>query len=135
MAKAASRRKATPAAKPSAAPKPKRKAAATAPTPAPKPKRKIVRQLRNGQITIPKEFREELGIEPEDLLEVNLSEGILQVRRVKTGPKEGSPWLLELYNAFAPVRESLKDLSEQEINDAIDEALREVRASKREPNN
>jgi AbrB family looped-hinge helix DNA binding protein len=120
MAKAASKRKRT-------------TAEAPAPAPAPKPRRKIVRQLRNGQITIPKDFRDELGIEPDDLLEVNMIGGILQVRRVKASAKEGSPWLLELYNAFAPVRESLSDLSEQEINDAIDEALREVRASKRDP--
>lgn len=42
---------------------------------------------------------------------------------------QGSPWARELYVLFAPVRESLKDYSEQEINDAIDEALRAYRAA------
>jgi trimethylamine:corrinoid methyltransferase-like protein len=42
----------------------------------------------------------------------------------------GSPWARELYELFAPVRESLKDYSEKEINDAIDEALRAYRAEK-----
>jgi hypothetical protein len=47
---------------------------------------------------------------------------------VKVTSKKGSPWLKEIYELFAPVRESLKDRSEEEINNAIDEALREVRA-------
>jgi len=47
---------------------------------------------------------------------------------VKAGPKtQGSPWFKELYDLFAPVRESLKDYTEEEINDAIDEAVREAR--------
>jgi hypothetical protein len=46
-------------------------------------------------------------------------------------PGPGSPWLLELYELFAPARESLKGYSEREINDAIDEALREVRKERR----
>jgi hypothetical protein len=41
--------------------------------------------------------------------------------------RAGSPWLLELYELFAPVRESLAPYSEDEINDAIDEAIAAVR--------
>jgi hypothetical protein len=41
---------------------------------------------------------------------------------------QGSLWARELYELYAPVRESLKDYTEQEINDAIDEALRAYRA-------
>ncbi|MEO8456423.1 MAG: hypothetical protein ABI559_01300 [Chloroflexota bacterium] len=49
----------------------------------------------------------------------------------QTPQKEGSPWMKQLYELFAPVREQLAGYSEQEINDAIDEALKEVRAEAR----
>lgn len=94
--------------------------------------KRVVKQLRHGQITIPKDLREAVGIEPGDLLEIDVVEGKLQVEPVRVTPKQkGSPWLKELYELFAPVRESLSGRSEEEINDAIDEALREVRASKK----
>ena len=41
--------------------------------------------------------------------------------------KKGSPWAKELYNVFAPTRHSLRDIPEQDINNAIDEALHAVR--------
>lgn len=92
---------------------------------------KLVRQLRNGQITIPKEFREELGLSAEDLLEVELRDGNLLLRAVKATPTgEGSQWAVDLFDEFAPVREALKGRSEEEINAAIDAALREVRRGK-----
>ena len=43
---------------------------------------------------------------------------------------KGSPWAKELYELYAPVRESLKGVPEEEINEAIDEAVKEVRARK-----
>jgi len=93
--------------------------------------KKLVKQLRHGQITIPKEFREALGLEETDLLSISLSEGKLEVEPVRVAPKvKGSPWAKELYELYAPVRESLKGVPEEEINEAIDEAVKEVRARK-----
>jgi len=93
--------------------------------------KKLVKQLRHGQITIPKEFREALGLEETDLLSISLSEGKLEVEPVRVAPKvKGSPWAKELYELYAPVRESLKGVPEEEINKAIDEAVKEVRARK-----
>lgn len=42
---------------------------------------------------------------------------------------EGSAWLKEVYDAFAPVREEADDmgLTEESINQLIDEAIEEVR--------
>jgi AbrB family looped-hinge helix DNA binding protein len=94
-------------------------------------RRKIVRQLRHGQMTIPKEFRDELGLQPDDLLQVELMNGRLEVTAVKAAPRHGSAWFKDLYDDFAPVRESMHGASEPEINDAIDQALREVREVKR----
>lgn len=94
--------------------------------------RKIVRQLRHGQITIPKEVRDALGLQADDLLSMTLSEGKLEIEPVKVAPKAGgSAWARELYEQFAPVRKGLKGQSEEEINQAIDEAVEEARADAR----
>ena len=92
------------------------------------PLTRIVRPLRGGQITIPAEFRKRLGLGPDDLLKLTLVEGELRIKPVRVAETgEGSPWLKELYDLFAPVREEAKDLSEQEIDTAIDQALSAVR--------
>lgn len=91
---------------------------------------KIVRPLRSGQITIPAEFREKLGIGPDTLLQVTLSEGELRVRPVSVMDRAGgSPWLKELFDLFAPVRREAEAMSytEEEIDLAIDEAVKAVR--------
>ena len=93
--------------------------------------KKLVKQLRHGQITIPKEFREALGLAEDDVLSISLVDGKLEVEPVKVAPKtRGSAWARDLYELFAPVRERLKGRTEEEINQAVDEATREVRARK-----
>ena len=81
---------------------------------------RVVRQLQHGQITIPKEFREALGLEQDDLLQVTLGEGKLEAAPAKAAPRHPA-WAKRLYDLFAPVRESLEGSSEAEINAAIDE--------------
>lgn len=92
---------------------------------------KIVRSLRNGQITIPSEFREKLGIDPDTLLQMNLIHGELRIKPLKISkePSQGSPWLKEAYDAFADVRKHMEQYSEEEINAAIDQAVKAVRKS------
>jgi AbrB family looped-hinge helix DNA binding protein len=89
----------------------------------------IVRQLRGGQITIPADLRRELGLEDNSLLRVSAEKGALQIRPVRVTDQHGSPWLEELYDLFAPAREEAKKLPERELDEAIDEAIREVRRS------
>ncbi len=94
------------------------------------PTTRIVRPLRGGQITIPAEFRKQLGITEESVLQLTLEGKELRIRAVdidKTA--EGSPWFAELYDQFAPVREEASSLNEAEIDAAINEA---VEASRRE---
>ena len=94
--------------------------------------RKIVKQLRHGQITIPKDIREALNLQEDDLLSITLERGKLEIEPVRTAPRPGgSPWLKELYDLFAPMRESLQGYTEDEINAAIDKTLKEVRARPR----
>jgi AbrB family looped-hinge helix DNA binding protein len=94
--------------------------------------KKLIKQLRHGQITIPKDMREALGLEADDLLSVELSGGKLEIEPVKVARNGvGSPWLLELYELFAPIRASLESYTEEEINEAIDEALKAVRRDRK----
>jgi AbrB family looped-hinge helix DNA binding protein len=89
---------------------------------------KIVRSLRNGQVTIPAEFRRQLGIDDDSLLQVTLSQGELRIKPVRTKEQGlGTPWLKELYDRFAPIREEASTYSEEEINADIDRAVRAVR--------
>ena len=92
---------------------------------------KVVRSLRSGQITIPAEFRKALGIEGDSLLQLTLARGELRIRPVRISEQaQGSPWLQELYEQFAPMRHELEQSGEQEINDAIDQAVSAVRRQK-----
>jgi AbrB family looped-hinge helix DNA binding protein len=94
--------------------------------------RKLVRQLRHGQITIPKDLREALGLRQEDMLSITLAEGKLEIEPVRVAPKRGgSAWARKLYEEFGPVRKRLRGQTESEVNAAIDEALKETRAKAR----
>lgn len=87
---------------------------------------RTVRPLRNGQITIPIDFRRELGISDDSLLQVTLEGDELRIVKLRAAPAAaGSPWLAELYERFAPVRQEAIDsgYTEEEISEAIDQAV------------
>jgi AbrB family looped-hinge helix DNA binding protein len=101
---------------------------------APTFKIKLVRALRGGRITIPAEYRRELGIDENTTLMVTLSDGVLRITPTRAnGSVEGSPELKALYEYFAPVREEIlaSGVSEEELNADIDKAIAEVRAERR----
>jgi AbrB family looped-hinge helix DNA binding protein len=89
----------------------------------------LVRPSQSGQITIPIEFREELDITEDTLLQVTIADGELHLRPIDLNEHEEqkSTWLQDLYELFAPIREEAKGMSEEEINTAIDQAIRAVR--------
>lgn len=92
------------------------------------PMTRIVRQLRSGQVTIPADFRKQLEIEGNDLLQVTLVSGEIRIKPVHVADQaKGSPWLKELYERFAPVREVAAKYTEEEINADIDRAVADVR--------
>lgn len=94
-----------------------------------RPTTRVVRSLRNGQITIPADFRKALGIESDSLLQLTLDQGELRIKPVEVAaPTSGSPWLAEAYDAFADVRNQLARYSGEEIDAAIDEAVTAVRS-------
>jgi AbrB family looped-hinge helix DNA binding protein len=88
---------------------------------------RIIKPLRGGQITIPAEFRRELGITEDSTLQVTLSAGELHVKPVRvTEIGEGSPFLKDLYEYFAPARQEVeeKGCTGEEIDAAVDQAVR-----------
>lgn len=91
----------------------------------------LVKTLRNGQITIPIAMRRELGINEQTMLQVSVTEDReIRIKPVSVDDRpKGSPWARELYEYFAPVREEVaaSGMTEQEIDDLLDEALRDVR--------
>jgi AbrB family looped-hinge helix DNA binding protein len=90
-----------------------------------------VRSLRNGQITIPSEFRKKLDLNAESVLEVALIGNELRIRPVKvTALQSGSPWFRELYKMFAPVRKEAARTSVEKINHDIDRAVAAVRRNR-----
>lgn len=93
---------------------------------------RTVRPLPNGRITIPADFRRELDITDESLLQISVEGEELHIRKLHTVPAPtGSPWLAELYRRFAPVRQEAieEGYGEEEINEAIDRAVRGVRGN------
>lgn len=91
---------------------------------------KIVKSLRGGQITIPIDLREKLGITDETLLQISLAGGELRIKPVVTTQTlSGSPWVKELYEYFGDVRREAKrkKYSEAEIDASIDQAIAAVR--------
>jgi AbrB family looped-hinge helix DNA binding protein len=92
------------------------------------PRARIVRSLRNGQMTIPAEFRKQLGIEGQTLLQVSVAGDELRIKPIQVRePAWGSPWLKAAYEAFASVLAQTDRYSEEEIDSALDEAVRAVR--------
>ncbi len=59
---------------------------------------------------------------------MSLVDDELRIRPVEVRRRAaGSPWLKELYDLFAPVREEAKQFGESEVDDAIGQAIRAVR--------
>ncbi|TAH48123.1 MAG: AbrB/MazE/SpoVT family DNA-binding domain-containing protein [Chloroflexota bacterium] len=96
-----------------------------------KPLVKVVRPLRNGQITIPSEFRARLEINEHSLLELALVGDELRLKPLHVSRAKNSEWARELYELFAPVRTETAKQSEKQVNADIDKAVAAVRRKRR----
>jgi len=89
-----------------------------------------VKPLRSGQITIPVALRDKLGIDNDTLLQVKLVSGELRIKPVRvTATARNSVWFKKLYDRFVNVRKEASSYTEQEINAAVDSAVKAVRKS------
>lgn len=93
----------------------------------------LVRVQEKGQVTLPADVRKKTGLKRGDLVSVTATEGGVLIMPVEVREAKGSPWLRELYDYFAPMREEAvaKGYTEEQIDAAIDDALREARTSRR----
>ena len=97
-------------------------------------KTRIVRLLRNGQITIPSDVRKELGLKEDDILTVELIGRELHLKTARAVAESNqSDWYRQLYEKFAPIREGYEKsgLTEDEINNEIDAAISDARTAQR----
>jgi len=90
---------------------------------------KIVQPLRGGQITIPVDFRRELGIDQNTALQMVLLKGELRVKPIRI-VETCSSWFKDLYELFGRVRKQSLSYSEKEINRQINQALKEIRKNR-----
>ena len=94
---------------------------------------RAVTSLYDGQLTIPVEFRELLGIEDNAALEVTLCDGELRLKVFDAAKRaqEAGP-LVALYEYFTPVRDEVRRLgvSDEELHAEIDAAVAEARAGR-----
>ena len=93
---------------------------------------KIVKATTRGRITIPIEYRRQLGCEGEGSWRIALTDRGMTLRPVDT--EDQSSWLEELYEHFAPARAEAieRGYTDEEINSWIDEAVTAVRAERPE---
>ena len=88
----------------------------------------LVKSLRSGQITIPVSMREKLGIKSDTFMQINLVAGELRIKPVRITPKaKDTDWFKKLFQEFSKVRNETQSYTEQEIDQAINKAVKAVR--------
>ena len=93
---------------------------------------RVVRMTPGGQITLPADFRQRLGVTEDTMLRLTIDNGELRIAPERTVPESrGSPWLRDRYAVFAPVREEIleRQIPEAEVNADIDAAINAVRTN------
>lgn len=85
----------------------------------------LVKVIRHGQITIPKELREALGIEEGDLLEVELKKSQMIIKPKAVVDKELAR--RKFFPIVKKMRAGSKNASEQEVDQLIEKAIGETR--------
>jgi AbrB family looped-hinge helix DNA binding protein len=83
-------------------------------------RRKIVKPLAKGQVTIPAEFRDALGIDTETLLSISLIGDHLEIRPLRQGEEE-----LRRYTEEEVARFVADDRLEPEVARRIKELLQQ----------
>lgn len=87
----------------------------------------LIRPVRRGQVTLPREFRRSLGIEDDTLLEIRLAGDRIELRPMVVRPATGSEWARDLHMLFEPVRKAARKMKEPEIDELIEQSVSEVR--------
>ena len=82
---------------------------------------RLVRPLRNGQITLPAAFRHALDLDQAPMLQITLQDGELRIRPYHPDRLEtGSTWLADLYRLYRPVRQKISASNALDLDIVID---------------
>jgi len=85
----------------------------------------LVKVIRNGQITLPKELRTALGIREGDLLEVKMTKsGMIIKPRAPAGKDSAGDNFFQMVDEL---RDAVKDVGPAELDDAIEKAVAAAR--------
>jgi AbrB family looped-hinge helix DNA binding protein len=82
--------------------------------------RRLVKKLKRGQLTIPKEFRDAMGIAADDRLMITLEDGKLSIEPARLTMTMGSPWLKGVYEQIVPGPESAEQAPVDDARPAAD---------------
>jgi len=93
----------------------------------------LVKVVRNGQVTIPKEIREKLGIKEGDFLEVEpTGQGVFLKPKVMVDKGDALKVFSRAFEKLqASASDKVKDMDEGELTAIIEEAIRAARRPKR----
>ncbi len=85
----------------------------------------LVKVIRNGQITLPKQLRNKLGIEEGDLLEVKLDNAGITIKPKVAIDKELAGD--RFFKMVDEIREAVKDPDPKELEEAVAEVVATAR--------
>lgn len=93
----------------------------------------LVKVVRNGQVTIPKEIREMLGIKEGDYLEVEPAEaGIFFKTKLLVDKGDAIQALSKAFEKLqAGASDKMQGMDEEELNTIIEEAIQAARKGKK----
>lgn len=93
--------------------------------------RRLIKRLRRGRITIPKEIRDEMGLRADDVLEITLEDGKLVIEPATITRTMGTPWIKALYDQYVAGPEIRHGAPQPEIKPATDSADRKTRTRRK----
>ncbi|MBI4595080.1 MAG: AbrB/MazE/SpoVT family DNA-binding domain-containing protein [Candidatus Tectomicrobia bacterium] len=88
----------------------------------------LIKVLRNGQVTLPKEYRDVLGVKEGDVLEAEIEDSTL-VLKPKVLVDKNEAWA-KLSHVMDKVGKRHQNISEEEVEKDVLEALKTARSQK-----
>jgi len=85
--------------------------------------------LRSGQVTFPKEVREKLGLKEGDILDFEIGDAMVIVRPKVLVDRQAEG--KKLWQIIEKMHAQMEGVDPQEIEQAIEESIREVRRGKK----
>jgi AbrB family looped-hinge helix DNA binding protein len=88
----------------------------------------LVKVVRNGQITLPKEVRRVLDIEEGDFLEVSFNDGLIKIKPKAVVDREMAKG--RFFKLVGKIQAKTKNVDTKVVEREINEAIRDARKTK-----